>query len=254
MGFMRFLRLAAAASVVALGLAAAAPSQAATIWDAVADFSTTSSTGVNGVWSYGWDGGAGFTAYSTMTQNGGTCFAGISCWQSPGPDLAYSVPLVAKTIGPGIVNFLTVVQPSDVLNLHPGATQPDMLTDIDSIVRFTAPTAGHYSFSGFFEALDTNPSGVTITAAGTPVFISGAASHPSTDGPKTYFSGNQLLTAGQTLDFRVNRDGAIWNDSTGLAVTVSVPEPASWALMIGGFGMAGAMLRRRRAQPALARV
>jgi hypothetical protein len=26
-----------------------------------------------------------------------------------------------------------------------------------------------------------------------------------------------------------------------------VPEPASWALMIGGFGMAGAMLRRRRA-------
>jgi hypothetical protein len=26
-----------------------------------------------------------------------------------------------------------------------------------------------------------------------------------------------------------------------------VPEPASWALMIGGFGMAGAMLRRRKA-------
>jgi hypothetical protein len=26
-----------------------------------------------------------------------------------------------------------------------------------------------------------------------------------------------------------------------------VPEPASWALMIGGFGMAGAMVRRRRA-------
>jgi hypothetical protein len=27
----------------------------------------------------------------------------------------------------------------------------------------------------------------------------------------------------------------------------AVPEPASWALMIGGFGMAGTMLRRRRA-------
>ena len=27
----------------------------------------------------------------------------------------------------------------------------------------------------------------------------------------------------------------------------AVPEPASWALMIGGFGMAGAALRRRRA-------
>ena len=30
-------------------------------------------------------------------------------------------------------------------------------------------------------------------------------------------------------------------------VKASVPEPASWALMIGGFGLAGAALRRRRA-------
>jgi hypothetical protein len=32
-----------------------------------------------------------------------------------------------------------------------------------------------------------------------------------------------------------------------LPTSGTVPEPASWALMIGGFGMAGAMIRRRRA-------
>ncbi|THD57392.1 MAG: PEP-CTERM sorting domain-containing protein [Phenylobacterium sp.] len=32
----------------------------------------------------------------------------------------------------------------------------------------------------------------------------------------------------------------------------AVPEPASWALMIGGLGMAGATLRRRRATAATA--
>jgi PEP-CTERM motif len=32
----------------------------------------------------------------------------------------------------------------------------------------------------------------------------------------------------------------------------AVPEPASWALMIGGFGMAGASLRRRRTMAATA--
>jgi hypothetical protein len=29
---------------------------------------------------------------------------------------------------------------------------------------------------------------------------------------------------------------------------VAVPEPATWAMMIGGFGMVGAAMRRRKAQ------
>ena len=29
-----------------------------------------------------------------------------------------------------------------------------------------------------------------------------------------------------------------------------VPEPATWTMLISGFGLAGAMLRRRRAVPA----
>jgi hypothetical protein len=34
--------------------------------------------------------------------------------------------------------------------------------------------------------------------------------------------------------------------------TGSVPEPAAWTLMIGGFGLVGAALRHRRNAPATA--
>lgn len=36
--------------------------------------------------------------------------------------------------------------------------------------------------------------------------------------------------------------------SVGADTSGGVPEPASWALMLGGFGLAGAAFRRRRAQ------
>nr|WP_084192404.1 PEPxxWA-CTERM sorting domain-containing protein [Parasphingorhabdus marina] len=38
-------------------------------------------------------------------------------------------------------------------------------------------------------------------------------------------------------------------------VSPAVPEPATWAMMIGGFGLVGGAMRRRKkltAQPALA--
>jgi hypothetical protein len=50
-------------------------------------------------------------------------------------------------------------------------------------------------------------------------------------------------------------DNATGSDFTNFAFRVdggAVPEPASWALMIGGFGLAGAALRRRRQMAAAA--
>lgn len=39
-------------------------------------------------------------------------------------------------------------------------------------------------------------------------------------------------------------------DAGGFTATAAIPEPATWAVMIMGFGAAGAMLRRRRAAAA----
>jgi hypothetical protein len=59
------------------------------------------------------------------------------------------------------------------------------------------------------------------------------------------------LDAGQKIGLAIDYAGLYYNDSTGVRFTLNgpggVPEPATWALMIVGFGGAGAMLRRRRA-------
>ena len=66
----------------------------------------------------------------------------------------------------------------------------------------------------------------------------------------TSFSGEAWDTGTLTLfywdTFTGDNSGSVAADVVGGASAL-VPEPAAWALMIGGFGLAGAALRRRRA-------
>lgn len=52
------------------------------------------------------------------------------------------------------------------------------------------------------------------------------------------------LSSGENgvMHFSATSGGSVFLDIAGAQ---AVPEPASWALMIGGFGLAGAVLRRR---------
>jgi hypothetical protein len=52
-----------------------------------------------------------------------------------------------------------------------------------------------------------------------------------------------------TLSLKGGSDAVLY--STG-SIPSAVPEPATWAMMIVGFGLAGAAMRRRREAPALA--
>lgn len=134
--------------------------------------------------------------------------------------------------------------PTDVLFMHPVGANSGLPSG-DTIVRFTAPTAGSYSVGGKFEILDVNASGTFVSiVGGSSNFVqplSGAVFTPASFGFQTQ------LNAGQTLDFVVDSAGSHYNDSTGLSATItSVPEPAAWALMIVGFGLVGSAARSRR--------
>jgi hypothetical protein len=52
-------------------------------------------------------------------------------------------------------------------------------------------------------------------------------------------------TSSVALGLRALQDGAAYRFEFGVA---SIPEPASWAMLIAGFGLTGAAFRRRRAR------
>lgn len=75
-------------------------------------------------------------------------------------------------------------------------------------------------------------------------FASGVVTIPT----YTYLGDRQIFGAG--LNFPTVNTGGIYGSNGILEVSFSVgnavPEPATWALMIGGFGMVGVAARRRR--------
>jgi hypothetical protein len=214
------------------------------------DASGFSASNPSGPWSYG-DGttGSSFTPYSVFSTS---CigFTGASCWEPP--TLTLGVPLVVVNNTGSTLNAGTVVFPSGVLLVHPGPAT-------DSIVRWTAPTSGTASISGFFELLDTKPTGVIgeIFDNGTEVFsgtlTSPGATHPSTTGESEAFSFTLAVNAGDVISFGVNNDRNFLDDSTGLEANIitsgpggstSVAEPATLTLF--GAGILGLGLRSRR--------
>lgn len=145
-----------------------------------------------------------------------------------------------------------------------------------------APTAGGgsvdldgaYQAGGISQALAIGPGSYTLKffLSGNPdsslglksvqvavgsalqTFSFDTATAGNTHGAMGYVSKTlNFTTAGPTtLSFTSldNRESAFGPVIGGVSVA-GAPEPAAWIMMIGGFGMAGAMLRRRRgAQPA----
>jgi hypothetical protein len=170
--------------------------------------------------------------------------AALSCLTDP---IEAAVGAYKNTSG-GALNGVvgTIDVPANALFLHPGPT-------LLSAVAFTSPTATNYDYSLFLKSLtNTNPNGVDMYAGWGWGLTLGAIvpsiSLPATLGASFSDSGTILLSAGQTYFIAVGPQGNFNFDSTQLDWSMAaVPEPASWAMLIAGFGLTGAVMRRRRA-------
>lgn len=154
---------------------------------------------------------------------------------------------------PGVYKALTAhaegtyFVPDDQLLVHPGASNPIG-------IFFTAPQDGVYDYTVVFNVLDSYPSGVALVGVTNAGGVVGATPLGGLNANVLTLTrtGSVSLTQGQFFGLIVNAAGSYSNDSTGVNFTLTtggVPEPAAWALMVLGFGGAGAILRRMRPGP-----
>lgn len=228
-------------TILTLAFAAAAfvavPASAVT-YDAFSSFNGTQGAGN---FTYGtFNGTSTFTQFTASTN----CFiAGSSCLQlAPDGNVPGATKSTLTSVQYGSVNV-----PNDRLLLHPGPNNDQAV-----YAEFTATTAGIYSLTANFSVQDINPSGVDVLFflrnGGNLVFTSPITTLSSGNLSFNYLNGGPLAV-GDSVGIIFDKSGVFFNDSTGLNLTLQtdVPEPASWAMLIAGFGLTGAVLRRRRA-------
>ena len=192
-------------------------------WDAKKDFSGSNP---NGAWRYGQGvTGTSFTLYTIFNQNCGQYVQGIVCWTA---EEYGSDPLVGfNTTGNWLDDGTAVLAPN-VLLMHPA---PDW-EPADSIVQWTAPATGVYRIYGYFEILDTDPTGIIglVYRNGTQLYrgelLGPPAQDPNTPGGAEDFYFDKLsLNAGDVISFGVNSDGSFYYDTTGLNAWIIANPP-----------------------------
>lgn len=221
------------------GAAIATAALVATPALAVDAFTTFNGTNGAGGFYYGSAVGTSLTDFD-VSASGGDCFL-------PNPPTATC--LKSSTYGaiPGVSKggtYPTVNYSGATLALHPLGAPQNSTAGVFS--AFQATTAGTYSYTIKLQSIGTD----TTDGVGYALF------QGSTFGTRSVLAnyldaatitGFVTLAAGERFGTIVDANNIYYGDTTALTFNIAaVPEPAQWALVIGGFGMVGGAMRRRR--------
>ncbi len=141
---------------------------------------------------------------------------------------------LAATLKLDVANTINAAGAFDVLGILSGNVDGDLITGLtpnpNQPAIGTSPDGLFFFDNNFWPTSDPH-----FSNAGLMFTSLGAEYNLYSNGPGSY-----TLYKAQDRSYGVNSNGTL--------SVAGVPEPAAWALMIGGFGLAGAALRRRRAQ------
>jgi hypothetical protein len=224
------MKVLLSSAAAAMALLAATPAFAAEA------FPSFNGLNGNGGFVYGYTDGGVLTVF---TDTGGCALNGPSTCLH-----ANFANLPQASVGG---SYPTVSVPADAVLLHPG--------NADNLSVYAAYLAN--STSTYAYVIDLKSVGIDTTngVGYTPfTYLNGVVTLGTRGVLPTYnssvtLSGTQALVAGQSFGVIVDRNGFYGGDSTGLNFSISaVPEPATWAMLLAGFGMIGFGLRSRRRQ------
>ncbi|MFD1612942.1 PEPxxWA-CTERM sorting domain-containing protein [Sphingomonas tabacisoli] len=189
-------------------------------------------------WTSHYAGASGFRAYDNFTL-GSTAQIGRVTWQGIYIDQS-------QTITPGVPNTInwTIGFFADSSNF-PGTELYTITLPAASVTAtkigsgsFGASPVDLYSFSA------TLPSTFTAVAGTTYWFspLSLAASFTP------FFSWSPATATVDGLTAQTDTNGNHFNrpNDRAFSLVAGIPEPATWAMMVGGFALAGGAMRRRR--------
>lgn len=180
--------------------------------------------------------------FQGFTANTGCFVAGSTCLQRAANN---DVPGFTKSTTTSF-QYNSVNVPNDRLLIHP-AQDGSILTAL-----YRTPTAGSYNIRGTYNVQDIAPTGVNVGFVAAPggAVTNTALGQINAGNPSGSFSTTLFLNAGDLVGFTFDNAGSYFNDSTGFNFTVvsSVPEPATWGMMIVGVGGIGGAMRRRKAR------
>jgi len=154
---------------------------------------------------------------------------------TPGPDPSCSAGQVLVSFNPG---NSTAHGTSNFGDFGPSQTH---------CIAPGTPYTGTFSFAFDLGDVLSGTTAGHLAPTATPGVFNSFVTYTITGGTGRFLGASGLLDATGLLDRRPTRP-VNHLDISGKLSMPAVPEPASWALMVGGFGLAGVAMRRRQRQ------